>query len=90
MRKEAGWAYTPRRDSERRKSPGLELNFSPGNNTIYNQMLSNLQPNGLDTLKKKDILFQTQRGGHIKREEGQLHDISNSILPGWEALQTGK
>ena len=45
---------------------GLELNFSPKNNNIYNQMLGNLQPNGPETFKKISYC-RRQRGGHIKR-----------------------
>ena len=68
---------------------GLELNFSPKNNKIYNQMLSSLQPNGPETCKKISY-SRKQRGGHIKSQEGQLHDISNPIPPRLEATQTGK
>ena len=45
---------------------GLDLNFSPKNNKIHNERLSNLHPNELETLKK--ILYsRRKRGGHIKR-----------------------
>ena len=58
-------------------------------NKIKNQMLRNLQPNGPEIFKKISY-SRSQRGGHIKRQEGRLHDISNPIPPGWEAPQTGK
>ena len=44
---------------------GLELSFSHKNNKIYNQMLSNLQPNGPETCKKISY-SRRQRGGLIK------------------------
>ena len=34
------------------KREGLELNFSPKNNKIYNEILRNRQSNGLGTFKK--------------------------------------
>ena len=48
------------------RTEGLELNFSLKNNKVYNQMPSNLQPNGPETFKKISY-SRRQRRGHIKR-----------------------
>ena len=51
-------------------------------------MLSNLQPNGLETFRKISY-FRRQRGGHIKWLKGRLCDISNPVPPWWEAHRLG-